>query len=135
MQLDTAIEQRKREINNVSNDINGEKDNNEANGQQLRQKKIDLLNTQLDRSKVLFQERKFKMMGTRYNEIATSKYSNPKSNYLFSIGQFDSQIPADQAGAVLEQEKNRNQTIENVINEARQQNPAMDEILAKLIEW
>lgn len=94
MQLDTAIEQRKREINNVSNDINGEKDNNEANGQQLRQKKIDLLNTQLDRSKVLFQERKFKMMGTRYNEIATS--------------QFDSQIPADQAGAVLEQEKNRN---------------------------
>lgn len=32
MQLDTAIEQRKREINNVSNDINGEKDNNEANG-------------------------------------------------------------------------------------------------------
>ena len=135
MQLDTAIEQRKREINNVSNDINGEKDNNEANGQQLRQKKIDLLNTQLDRSKVLFQERKFKMMGTRYNEIATSKYSNSKSNYLFSIGQFDSQIPADQAGAVLEQEKNRNQTIENVINEARQQNPAMDEILAKLIEW
>jgi len=76
MQLDTAIEQRKREINNVSNDINGEKDQNEANGQALRQKKIDLLNTQLDRSKVLFQERKFKMMGQRYNEIATSKYQS-----------------------------------------------------------
>jgi len=44
MQLDTAIEQRKREVNNVSNDINVEKDNNENQGQQLRQKKIELLN-------------------------------------------------------------------------------------------
>lgn len=32
MQLDTAIEQRKREIDNVSNDINKEKDQGEANG-------------------------------------------------------------------------------------------------------
>lgn len=73
MQLDTAIEQRKREINNVSNDINGEKEQSEAQGQGLRQKKIDLLNTQLDRSKVLFADRKARVMGDRYNEIATSK--------------------------------------------------------------
>jgi len=57
------------------------------------------------------------------------------SNYNFFIDQFDSQVPTEQAGAVLEQEKNRNMTIENVINEARQQNPAMEEILAKLTEW
>ena len=32
MQLDTAIEGRKREIDNVAKDINNEKDNNENNG-------------------------------------------------------------------------------------------------------
>jgi len=88
MQLDTAIEQRKREINNVSNDINGEKEQSEAQGQGLRQKKIDLLNTQLDRSKVLFADRKARVMGDRYNEIATNRFQAP--------------VPEDQAGAYLE---------------------------------
>ena len=74
MQLDTAIEQRKREINNVSNDINGEKEQDEAQQQGLRQKKIDLLNTQLDRAKAMYAYRKAGVMGERYNEIATSKY-------------------------------------------------------------
>ena len=54
MQLDTAIEGRKREIDNVAKDINNEKDNNENNGQRLRQTKLQLLNTQLDKSKALF---------------------------------------------------------------------------------
>ena len=90
MQLDTVIEQRKREIENVSNDINNEKDQNEINGNNLRQKKIDVLKTQLDRSKALYQNSKFATMGARYNEIATSK--SPKlgkanSNFL-SIDRF-----------------------------------------------
>ena len=36
MQLDTVIEQRRREIDNVSNDINGERNNNEQNSQNVR---------------------------------------------------------------------------------------------------
>ena len=76
MQLDTAIEGRKREIDNVAKDINNEKDNNEQNGQRLRQTKLQLLNTQLDKSKALFQDKKYRMMGEQYNAIATSKYSN-----------------------------------------------------------
>ena len=74
MQLDTAIAQREREINNVSNDINGEKEANEQNGQQLRQRKIDLLNTQLERAKIAYTDRKFKVMGEHYSQIATSKF-------------------------------------------------------------
>ena len=73
MQLDTAIEQRKREINNVSNDINNEKDQNETGGTAARQKKIDLLNTQLDRANRLYADRRDKLMADRYSEIATSK--------------------------------------------------------------
>ena len=44
MQLDTAIEQRKREINNISNDINNERGQSENESQNLRQKQIDVLN-------------------------------------------------------------------------------------------
>lgn len=43
MQLDTAIDQRKREINDVSNDINGEKDSNAVFDQQMREKDLSLL--------------------------------------------------------------------------------------------
>ena len=77
MQLDTAIDQRKREINNVSNDINGEKDQVENGGQKSRQQKIDLLNSTLDRSKMLYAQTKAKIMGDRYNDIATSKSQHP----------------------------------------------------------
>ena len=73
MQLDTAIEQRKREINNVSNDINNEKEQNETGSTAARQKKIDMLNTQLDRANRLYADRRDKLMADRYSEIATSK--------------------------------------------------------------
>lgn len=82
MQLDTAIDQRNREIQNVSNDINAERDQNEENGQGLRQRKIDLLNTQLERSKVLYNNTRLKTMGERYNQIATSKYLDLKLSYV-----------------------------------------------------
>ena len=75
MQLDTAIDQRKREIENVSNDINNEKDQSEQNNMNLRQRKIDLLNTQLERSRAAFAQQSCKLQGARYNEIATSKFS------------------------------------------------------------
>lgn len=45
MQLDTAIDQRKREVENIENDINAEKDQSEQNNMNLRQRKIELLNT------------------------------------------------------------------------------------------
>ena len=74
MQLDSAIEQRRRELDNVTNDIDNDKNNNENNGQELRNKRVGLLNAQLDKSKVAFDNSKLKLMGDRYNEIATSKF-------------------------------------------------------------
>ena len=97
MQLDTTIEQRKREINNVSNDINGEKDQNEQLRQDLRQGQVDLLNQQIEKAKVLYQGNKMKTLATRYDQVATD--------------QFQAQTDAD-AGQVLESEAQRNQVIE-----------------------
>ena len=45
MQLDTAIDQRKREVENIENDINAEKDQSEQNNMNLRERKISLLQT------------------------------------------------------------------------------------------
>lgn len=120
MQLDTAIEQRKREINDVSNDIGNEKDQNDQYGQNMREQDLTLLNKQIEKAAVIFQNQKFKTMGDRYNEIATNR--------------FQPQMQDDQAGAILEQERQRNQVIEQVINNARQQNPHMEEILNKLVD-
>ena len=83
MQLDSAIEQRKREQDNVCNDIDNDKLGNEQNDQALRNHRVNLLNTQLDKSKVASDAAKFKLMGDRYNEIATSKYQ-ASSSFLVS---------------------------------------------------
>ena len=67
MQLDTTIEQRRREINNVSNDINGEKDQNEGVKNELRMGQIDLLDKQIERAKFTYQNQKMKNLAARYD--------------------------------------------------------------------
>lgn len=73
MQLDTAIEQRKREIDNVSNDINQEREQSEANQENLRQRKLELLTNQLDKARTAFAVQRCNTLGQLYNQIATSK--------------------------------------------------------------
>lgn len=73
MNLDTAIEQRKREIDDVTNDITNEREQNESYQQNLRQVDLEVMKMQLDKARVNFTNQKFKTMGDRYNEIATSK--------------------------------------------------------------
>lgn len=97
MQLDTTIEQRKREINNVSNDINGEKEQNEQLRQDLRQGQIELLNQQIEKAKVLYEGNKMRTLAARYDQVATD--------------QFQAQTDAD-PGQVLESEAQRNRIIE-----------------------
>jgi len=48
----------------------------------LRQRKIDLLNTQLERSKAAFNNQSQRLQGQRYNEIATSKLRNSLASDL-----------------------------------------------------
>ena len=54
---------------------------------------------------------------------------------FLSLDQFQASVPEEQAGQYLEQERQRNQAIEGVINDVRQQNPNMDEILSKIVDW
>ena len=74
MQLDTTIEQRRREINNVSNDINGEKDQNENIKNELRMAQIDLLDRQIEKAKYTYQNQKMKNLAQRYDQVATEQF-------------------------------------------------------------
>ena len=106
MQLDSAIEQRRRELDNVTNDIDNDKNNNENNGQELRNKRVGLLNAQLDKSKVAFDNSKLKLMGDRYNEIATSKFKIlPFFADLLFFAQTNSSLPCQRSRQVLTSSK------------------------------
>ena len=79
-----------------------------------------------------------KIQGQRYAEIATSKshiIAFLKSFFHFWIDNFQPEIQPEAAGQYLEDMRNQNQLIEQVINQQREQNPQMEEILSKLVEW
>ena len=116
MQLDTTIEQRRREINNVSNDINGEKEQNENIKNELRMAQIDLLDKQIEKAKFTYQNQKMKNLAQRYDQVATE--------------QFQAQPDID-AGALYDQAAQRNQIIEQVLDRCAQSNPNMQELLQK----
>lgn len=75
MQLDTTIEQRKREIGNISNDINEERDQAEQIKQNLRAGQIELLTKRLEKAKLIYATTKNKTLTQRYEEVATSKFN------------------------------------------------------------
>ena len=52
MQLDTTIEQRKHEIDNISNDIGAERDQKENTQKELKRTQLDILTNRLSQAKV-----------------------------------------------------------------------------------
>ena len=54
MQLDTTIEQRKREIGEISNSINNERERNERMANEVRDNQVDLLQKRLEKAKLAF---------------------------------------------------------------------------------
>ena len=54
MQLDTTMEQRRREIQNISGDINGERDYNEQYRNDLKRSQLEMLAKRLEYSNAAF---------------------------------------------------------------------------------
>lgn len=52
-----------------------------------------------------------------------------------AANRFQSQVPEDQARAVVEQEAQRNAVVEAVVNRLRNEDPMLDRILQPLVEW
>ena len=112
MQLDTTIEQRKREITNISQDINNERDYNEQYRNDLKRSQLELLARKLEFSQVSFQSVKLNALAQKFAEVATNRFA--------------SNLPEDQARELLDQEVQRNSVIDAVINRLRNEDPMLD---------
>ena len=90
MQLDTTMEQRRREITNISSDINQEQEENEQTRNELKTSQLELLTSRLEASQQGFEHAKLALLGKRFNDVATQRFA--------------SQVPEEQAQQVFEQE-------------------------------
>jgi hypothetical protein len=74
MQLDTTIEQRLKELEQVNDEIEQAR-NEAAQIEEINQKgTVDILATRLDRTKTLFDTLKFQILAKRYDEVSTGKF-------------------------------------------------------------
>jgi hypothetical protein len=76
MQLDTTIEQRLKELEQVNDEIEQAR-NDASQYEELNQKnQVEMLATRMDRSKTLYDTLKFQAMGKRYEEVASGKFKS-----------------------------------------------------------
>lgn len=121
MQLDTTMEQRRREIQNISGDISNERDYNEQYRNDLKRSQLELLAKKLQFSQAAFENTKLSTMANKFGDVAANRFA--------------SAVPEDQARAVVEQEAQRNSVVEAVVNRLRNEDPMLDRILQPLVEW
>lgn len=78
MQLDTTIEQRLKELEQVNDEIEQAR-NDSGQYEEMNQKgTVEMLASRMDRAKGMFDLLKFQSMSKRYDEIATSKKSKDR---------------------------------------------------------
>ena len=121
MQLDTTIEQRLKELEQVNDEIENAR-NEAAQYEELNQKgTVDMLATRLDRSKTLYDTLKFQILAKRYDEVST--------------GKFKSTMREEIALKALEEVRTQNAIVEEVLDSIRKENPQFDVIFSRVIGW
>ena len=73
MQLDTTIEQRLKELEQVNDEIEQARNDSNQNEETTQKLQIELLASKLEKSKNLFDVLKFQSLSKKYDDIATSK--------------------------------------------------------------
>jgi hypothetical protein len=121
MQLDTTIEQRKREIDDISGDIGGERENKDNTQKELKRVQLDILAVRLHQAKSDWRQASLHNMAQRYDECST--------------GAFQHEVPEAQVRAVLDHEMQKNAAIESLASRLRNENPLFDQIFSNLVEW
>jgi predicted nuclease with TOPRIM domain len=121
MQLDTTIEQRFKELEQVNDEI--EQARNDSNQyEEMNQKgTVEILAGRMERAKGTYDLLKFQAMSKRYDELAT--------------GKFKSTIREDAAIKNLEDVRTQNAIVEEVLISIRKENPHFDIIFSRVIGW
>ncbi len=81
MQLDTTIEQRLKELEQVNDEIEQARNDSNQNEETAQKLQIELLSSKLEKSKNMFDVLKFQQLSKKYDEIATSKFAELADSY------------------------------------------------------
>ena len=73
MQLDTTIEQRLKELEQVNDEIEQARNDSNQNEEATQKLQIELLASKLEKSKNMFDVLKFQSLSKKYDDISTGK--------------------------------------------------------------
>ena len=123
MQLDSSIDQRMKELEDVNREIQQHRDVSDQEEQMTQHNYYELLASKMDKSKALYETVALQQQAQAYNDISTNRFRS----------QFGAQ--PDQIQGALQQARVDTERIENVLTNIRNENPDLDVILSKLIGW
>ena len=76
MQMDTTMEQRKREVSNVQADIENDRDANMGRQDDLRRAQWALVARRLDKCRESYQNVKLQLQSKKFDEVATGRFQS-----------------------------------------------------------
>ena len=122
MQLDSSIDRRMKDLEQVTYEIQQHRDVSDQEEQMTQQNYYELLAVKMDKSKALYDTTALQKRSRAYGDIAA--------------GRFQSQIgDMDAIRETLEANRGKNMMIEEVLDKIRNVNPDLDVILSKCIGW
>lgn len=122
MQLDSSIDQRLRELEDINREIQQNRDVSDQEEQMTQQNYYELLAAKMEKSKALYQTVALQSQQKAYNDISTNRF---RPQY---------QDP-NQARNFLDESRSKNLMIEEVLDRIRNENPDLDVILNKCLGW
>ena len=121
IQLDSTIEDKVKELEQVNDEIDKATHNIENVEDQGHTNNMKLLSLKLDRQHNLFDLYKLQTQGKRYDEIANARF-----------------VPTVEEEAVeqaMEEQKNQNNRISDILNGVLNENGDLEPVLGKLVNW
>lgn len=122
MQLDSSIDQRLRELEDINREIQQNRDVSDQEEQMTQQNYYELLAAKMEKSKVLYQTVAYQIQQKQFNDVSTGRYR--------AVYQDE-----NEARSSLDQCRSKNMMIEEVLDKIRNENPDLDVILNKCIGW
>lgn len=109
MQLDTTIEERLRELQQVNDDMEQARQAAQTNEENVQKAQIQLLSHKLEKAKHLFHILKYQKQAKSFDEVVANRFAP-------SYG-------PEQAQQVLQELEQKNQALEEAIEQIRSDNP------------
>lgn len=122
MQLESSIQQRYGEQEDINREIQQNRDVFDQEQQIYQQNNYEVLAKKMEKCKELFKTSSYQQMQQAYNDIAVGRFR----------AQFQSE---DQARDAYEQTRSKNFMIEEVLERIKNENPDLEVILSQCLNW